>query len=109
MEEGTGSVIPVPRKRKARQFARGRQVDKGALGEVQALLAGETIVRDRLIEYLHLIHHRCCPQYRFRRPSYSDSNLCELFPFSYCTAFDTESWGGMPISRGTWSLLTEPA
>jgi formate dehydrogenase len=55
MAEGTGSVSSEPRKRKARGFARGRQVDKGALGEVQALLAGETIVRDRLIEYLHLI------------------------------------------------------
>jgi formate dehydrogenase len=58
MAEGTGSVISEPRKRKAREFARGRQVDKTALGEVQALLAGETIVRDRLIEYLHLIQDR---------------------------------------------------
>jgi formate dehydrogenase len=55
MAEGTGSISSEPRKRKAREFARGRQVDRSALGEVQALLAGETIVRDRLIEYLHLI------------------------------------------------------
>jgi formate dehydrogenase len=58
MAEGTGGVISAPRKRKAREFARGRQVESVALGDVQALLEGETIVRDRLIEYLHLIQDR---------------------------------------------------
>jgi hypothetical protein len=34
--------------------------------------------------------HRCWPQYRFRNRAYSLSSLCELFPFRYCTARDTE-------------------
>ena len=33
--------------------------------------------------------HSCCPQYRFLKLAYSDNNRCELFPFKYCTAFDT--------------------
>ncbi len=35
--------------------SRARQLDGAALQQVEALLAGETPVRDRLIEYLHLI------------------------------------------------------
>ena len=44
-----------PRRRKAREFTRGRQLDATALAEVEALLAGEEPFRDRLIEYLHRI------------------------------------------------------
>jgi formate dehydrogenase beta subunit len=58
MAEGTDSVISQPRKRKAREFARGRQVDSSALRQVETLLEGQNLVRDRLIEYLHLIQDR---------------------------------------------------
>ncbi len=44
-----------PRRRKAREFTRGRQLDATSLAEVEALLAGEEPFRDRLIEYLHRI------------------------------------------------------
>lgn len=54
------TVIPIKpveeaiRKRK-RQQPKGRPLDYAALGEVQKLVAGETLRRDRLIEYLHRI------------------------------------------------------
>jgi len=43
---------------KARAFPKGRQVDPKALREVQKLLKGQTLQRDMLIEYLHLIQDR---------------------------------------------------
>jgi formate dehydrogenase beta subunit len=55
MEERTNNMISAPRKRKAREFARGRQVDSAALRQVETLLGGASPIRDRLIEYLHLI------------------------------------------------------
>lgn len=55
MPEGSGGTFPQSRKRKARAFTRGRQLDGVALEQVQALLEGEQLARDRLIEYLHLI------------------------------------------------------
>ena len=58
MAQTTDSVISGPRRRKAREFTRGRQVDSAALNQVSALLNGESPVRDRLIEYLHLIQDR---------------------------------------------------
>jgi NADH:ubiquinone oxidoreductase subunit F (NADH-binding)/NADH:ubiquinone oxidoreductase subunit E len=58
MAQATDSVISEPRRRKAREFTRGRQVDSAALHEVAALLDRESPVRDRLIEYLHLIQDR---------------------------------------------------
>ena len=45
--------------------------------------------------------HKCCPQYRFRSDANSDNSLCELFPFSSCTALETDKRGGMPISIWT--------
>ncbi|MGA7328759.1 MAG: NAD(P)H-dependent oxidoreductase subunit E [Rhodomicrobium sp.] len=44
-----------PRRRKAREFTRGRQLDATALAQVEALLAGEEPAHHRLIEYLHRI------------------------------------------------------
>jgi formate dehydrogenase len=48
-------------KRKARPFPKGRQVDAGALADVERLLDKREVRRDHLIEYLHLIqdayHH----------------------------------------------------
>jgi formate dehydrogenase beta subunit len=68
MAEGTGSVISEPRRRKARQFTRGRQLDGDALQQVETLLDGQAPVRDRLIEYLHLIQdtygHLAAPHLR---------------------------------------------
>jgi formate dehydrogenase beta subunit len=55
MAQTTDSVISEPRRRKAREFTRGRQIDSTAFHEVAALLTGESPARDRLIEYLHLI------------------------------------------------------
>ena len=40
--------------------------------------------------------HKCCPQYRFLSAENSDNSLCELLPFKYCTARDTEICGGIP-------------
>ncbi len=48
MAEGSGGAFPKPRKRKAREFPRGRQLDGTALMQVQALLGSEQPVRDRL-------------------------------------------------------------
>jgi formate dehydrogenase len=45
-------------KRRARGFPKGRQVDAAALKEIARLLAGRTLTRDQLIEYLHLIQDR---------------------------------------------------
>ncbi len=53
--DGSDGALPQPRRRKAREFTRGRQLDGAALQQVEALLDGEAPVRDRLIEYLHLI------------------------------------------------------
>lgn len=53
--------------------------------------------------------HRCWPQYLFLNSLYSLNSLCELFPFRYCTAFDTDRFGGIDISICTWSRFTEPA
>ncbi len=55
MPDGAGGPFQEPRRRKAREFTRGRQLDSVALTEVENLLAGQQPVRDRLIEYLHLI------------------------------------------------------
>ncbi len=55
MPDGTGGAGREPRRRKAREFTRGRQLDVAALAQVEALLSREQPVRDRLIEYLHLI------------------------------------------------------
>ena len=51
-------ALVTPERRRKRQAPKGRRVDPGALAEVQALLAGETLRRDRLIEYLHRINDR---------------------------------------------------
>jgi formate dehydrogenase len=55
MADGAGGTAQAPRKRKAREFTRGRQLDLAALAQIEALLGAGRIVRDRLIEYLHLI------------------------------------------------------
>src|ERR1700752_684688 len=55
MPEVSDGAFPEPRKRKAREFTRGRQLDGTALMQVEALLEGEQPLRNRLIEYLHLI------------------------------------------------------
>ncbi|MBI4723460.1 MAG: NAD(P)H-dependent oxidoreductase subunit E, partial [Rhodomicrobium sp.] len=54
----TGGAYQEPRRRKARKFTRGRQLDAEALAQVEALLAGEHPERSRLIEYLHLVQDR---------------------------------------------------
>ncbi|HEB66804.1 MAG TPA: DUF3596 domain-containing protein [Gammaproteobacteria bacterium] len=51
-----------------------------------------------LVATQYPLAHRCCPQYFFLSTLYSDNSLCELFPFRYCTARDTDSCGGIPIS-----------
>ncbi|MGC2603324.1 MAG: NAD(P)H-dependent oxidoreductase subunit E, partial [Rhodomicrobium sp.] len=54
MPDGSGAESQ-PRKRRAREFTRGRQLDPIAFGQVEALLAREEPVPGRLIEYLHVI------------------------------------------------------
>ena len=57
-------VIPIvpqaagPTRERRRQGPKGRRVDSAARAEVRALLAGETLRRDRLIEYLHAVNDR---------------------------------------------------
>ncbi len=55
MADGSGGSERQPRKRRAREFTRGRQLDAAAVSQVEVLLEREEPVRDRLIEYLHLI------------------------------------------------------
>ncbi len=55
MPDGSASAQREPRRRKPREFTRGRQLDAAALAEVQVLLGLEQPAPDRLIEYLHLI------------------------------------------------------
>src|SRR5579883_3157974 len=45
-------------RRKGRSFPKGRQVDPGALAEVQELLGERSRQRDLLIEHLHLLQDR---------------------------------------------------
>ena len=59
------TVIPIvpqptaaPSRERRRQAHKGRRVDPAARADVQALLAGEAVRRDRLIEYLHAIQDR---------------------------------------------------
>ncbi len=52
--DDTATIAP-PARRKPRFTPKGRQLDHHALAEVEALLAGQTPRRDRLIEYLHLL------------------------------------------------------
>ncbi len=49
------SIPPGSGRRRSPAFTKGRQLDDNALQDVQALLEGEALRRDRLIEYLHLI------------------------------------------------------
>jgi NADH:ubiquinone oxidoreductase subunit F (NADH-binding)/NADH:ubiquinone oxidoreductase subunit E len=51
-------VLAASDRKRKRQAPKGRRVDPAALSEVQALLGGETLRRDRLIEYLHRINDR---------------------------------------------------
>ncbi|HET7528230.1 MAG TPA: NAD(P)H-dependent oxidoreductase subunit E, partial [Burkholderiaceae bacterium] len=51
-------VLAAPDRRRKRQAPKGRRVDPTALAEVRALLNGETLRRDLLIEYLHRINDR---------------------------------------------------
>ncbi len=51
-------VLAPPNRQRKRQAPKGRRVDPQALSEVRALLQGETLRRDRLIEYLHRINDR---------------------------------------------------
>ncbi len=44
---------------------------------------------------------RCWPQYRLRSIPNSLSSLCELRPFRYCTARDTDRLGGIDNSMCT--------
>ncbi len=58
------TVIPIvpqaigPSRERRRQGPKGRRIDPAARAEVQALLAGEPLRRDRLIEYLHALNDR---------------------------------------------------
>jgi formate dehydrogenase len=62
MTESLRSVVkrghPGAGKKRARKTPKGRQVDAEALKDVQELLRGESIRRDLLIEYLHLIQDK---------------------------------------------------
>ena len=61
MKESTTVKIPIAAisgRQKARATTKGRQVDPAAREEMAALLAGKTIRRDLLIEYLHLVQDK---------------------------------------------------
>ncbi len=79
---------PVERRaRHARPFARGRQVEAGALDDVLALLGDGPYARDRLIEYLHLVHDRFgCLSTRHLRA------LCELVNLPQAELYEVASF-----------------
>ena len=45
-------------KKKRRWKPKGRQIKKEILEEIQSIFIGKTIVRDELIEYLHLLQDK---------------------------------------------------
>ena len=51
-------VLEGASRQRKRQAPKGRRVDPAALAEVQALLGGAELRRDRLIEYLHALQDR---------------------------------------------------
>ena len=61
MQDNAGEVMVTenrnPMRRRPRPFTKGRQVNPQALAEVRTLI-GDTIRRDLLVEYLHLIQDR---------------------------------------------------
>jgi formate dehydrogenase len=74
MADGSGE-LPREEKRRARKFSKGRQLEGGALDEVRALLP-QPYARDRLIEYLHLLHdHYGCLTARHMRALAEDMRL----------------------------------
>ena len=52
------AIAAISGRQKARATTKGRQVDPAAREEITALLAGKTIRRDLLIEYLHLVQDK---------------------------------------------------
>ena len=46
------------KKKKKRWQPKGRQVENNILEEIQSLFINKTIIRDELIEYLHLIQDK---------------------------------------------------
>ena len=46
---------PGAGRKRAKPTPKGRQLDPKALAEIEALLAGQPVRRDLLIEFLHLI------------------------------------------------------
>ncbi|MDX2264033.1 MAG: NAD(P)H-dependent oxidoreductase subunit E [Hyphomicrobiales bacterium] len=66
----------APEKRRARKFARGRQVEGGALDEVRSLIGEPPHPRDRLIEHLHRLQdHFGCLTARHMRALAEDMRL----------------------------------
>src|SRR5262249_543881 len=53
--DGFRPVRPGGRGGKARAFAKARQVDVRALGEISQVLGGRAVGRDLLMEHLHVI------------------------------------------------------
>ena len=51
----TTTAPDTPVRRKTRATQRGRQLEPGALADIEALLAGRPRTRDSLIEHLHAI------------------------------------------------------
>ena len=49
---------PGEERKRAKSTPKGRQVDPGALDEIEALLGNRPKQRDMLIEYLHLIQDK---------------------------------------------------
>ena len=57
-KEAARRIEPGSGRRKGSYFPKGRQLEPEALDEVRALLGGESLQRDLLIEYLHRIQDR---------------------------------------------------
>lgn len=66
---------------------KGRALDEAALLDVENLLAGQTLVRDRLIEYLHVIQdaHGCLPAPHLQA-------LAELMRLSQAEVYEVASF-----------------
>ena len=74
-------------RRRRADAPKGRALDDAALIDVEALLAGETLRRDRLIEYLHVIQdaHGCLPAAHLRA-------LAELMRLSQAEVYEVASF-----------------
>ncbi len=114
--QGSNGAVPMGRKqRSARPFPKGRQVDPKAIESVRALLAGQPMRRDLLIEHLHRIqdaHGGISHAHLAALASEMRLAMAEVFEVATFYAHfdiltDDETAGGRPTIRVCDSLTCE--